>query len=80
MFFVFVVWLEALSPLHFIFLRGPVAFLSSKSQDLPVDNLVVGVPSMSAIGRHLADQCPNLQVRLGPWVGLGNQFLVANVK
>ncbi|CAJ1344496.1 unnamed protein product [Effrenium voratum] len=36
----------------------------SSTQDLPVDNLVVGVPSMSAIGRHLADQCPNLQVHI----------------
>lgn len=31
-------------------------------QDLPVDGLVVGTPSMSAIGRHLAERCAKLEV------------------
>lgn len=33
-------------------------------QDLPVTGLVVGTPSMSAIGRHLAERCPNLEVHV----------------
>ena len=32
------------------------------AQDLPVDGLVVGTPSMSAIGRHLAERCSKLEV------------------
>jgi len=33
-------------------------------KDLPVTGLVVGTPSMSAIGRHLAERCPNLEVHV----------------
>ena len=35
-----------------------------KSEDLPVDGLVVGIPSMSAIGRHLASKCEGLEVHV----------------
>lgn len=34
------------------------------TSDVSTENCVVGVPSMSAIGRHLADQCKNLTIHL----------------
>jgi len=34
------------------------------SSDIPVDGFVVGVPSMSAIGRHLAEKCRGLSVHV----------------
>lgn len=34
------------------------------TEDLPVDGLVVGIPSMSAIGRHLASKCQGLEVHV----------------
>jgi len=34
------------------------------SKDCSVDGLVVGVPSMSAIGRHLADKCRDLEIHI----------------
>jgi len=35
-----------------------------ETKDLPVDGLVVGTPSMSAIGRHLAERCAKLEVHV----------------
>ncbi|CAK8997660.1 unnamed protein product [Durusdinium trenchii] len=34
------------------------------SEDLPTTDLVVGTPSMSAIGRHLAERCRSLEVHV----------------
>ncbi|CAE8587375.1 unnamed protein product [Polarella glacialis] len=36
----------------------------TEESEIPVDGYVVGVPSMSAIGRHLAGQCKNLSVHI----------------
>eukprot|EP00439_Symbiodinium_sp_Y106_P042781 s3505_g5.t1 len=36
----------------------------TSSSDVSVDGLVVGVPSMSAIGRALADKCCNLEIHV----------------
>ena len=36
----------------------------TSSADVPVDGLVVGVPSMSSIGRFLADKCWNLETHI----------------
>jgi len=35
-----------------------------ETADIPTDGLVVGVPSMSKIGRHLASQCEGLKVHI----------------